>query len=261
MQKPEQMFDEALGGNGSIPQIPHWLGNILWVVVSFLCKVVTRYTVHGREHVRAFNNERGAVIACNHSSYLDIPFMYCCVRPQQWVRIMARDTLFKRKLGAQILARCGGFPVARDTADRTSIKRATRMLKSGQLVGIFPEGTRRGKTGRTPEIHGGAALIARMGKAPIVPMAIDGSDKVKVKGDWRIHFPKVNVYYGAPIAVSSFDFLPKEERLDGCMWYVMRESFAMKLRIPAEQVDMTTLFPDAKDYSAIFKEHPIPRED
>ena len=126
MQKPEQMFDEALGGNESIPQIPHWLGNILWVVVSFLCKVVTRYTVHGREHVRAFNNERGAVIACNHSSYLDIPFMYCCVRPQQWVRIMARDTLFKRKLGAQILARCGAFPwrATPPTAPRSSARPA-----------------------------------------------------------------------------------------------------------------------------------------
>ena len=55
------------------------------------------------------------------------------------------------------------------------------MLKGNQLVGILPEGTRRGKGSKTPEIHSGAAFIAKMGKAPILPMCVREAENVKRK--------------------------------------------------------------------------------
>ncbi|WP_281702322.1 lysophospholipid acyltransferase family protein [Cryptobacterium curtum] len=249
---PEELFDMPFMGTSTKKRAPHWLGNILWVIVVFLCKIFTRYRVHGIEHLRAFRGRSGAVVACTHASFLDIAYMYCPPRPGQWLRLMARDTLFENPITAFIFARCGGFPVTRDSADRASIKRAVRMLKEGELVGIFPEGTRRGKTNITPEVHGGAALIARMAKVPIIPAAVSNVERVKQKG----HLPRpvrVDVHYGKPIDVSSFDFLPKEERLDGCMWYVMRECFALRDGINPEQVDMRVLFPDAKDYTEEFR--------
>ena len=119
------------------------------------------------------------------------------------------------------------------------------MLKGNQLVGILPEGTRRGKGSKTPEIHSGAAFIAKMGKAPILPMCVREAENVKRKGE-RMHFPKITVEYGKPLVVSDFDFLPKEDRLDGCSWYAMREVFALHQRVPREQVDMVAFVPPGR---------------
>ncbi len=63
------------------------------------------------------------------------------------------------------------------------------MLKGKEVVGILPEGTRRGKGTKTPEIHAGAAFVARMGHAPIIPMTVRNAELVKQKGK-MIRFPQ-----------------------------------------------------------------------
>lgn len=253
----EQMWDMPLGGRDA-KQIPHWSGNVIFFVVAAICKVCFRYTVAGRETLRAFAGKSGVVVVCNHTSFLDVVFIYLSARLKQWIRLMGRDTLFENAHGllGQILSRVGAFPVERDTSDMTSIKRAVRMLKDQELVGILPEGTRRGKSNRTPSLHAGAALIARMGKVPILPMTVRNAENVKQKGQ-RIRFPKITIEFGQPIVLADFDFLPKAERLDACTWYAMRECFALSQRIPAEQVDMVALFPESPDYASVFYEHPI----
>ena len=215
----EDMWDRALGGTTDEKQIPHWFANFAYVLIGFVFKVLFRYRVDGRENLRAFKDRCGAVVVSNHTSFLDVVLMY--------------------------------------VADRTAIKRAAHMLKGNQLVGILPEGTRRGKGSKTPEIHSGAAFIAKMGKAPILPMCVREAENVKRKGE-RMHFPKITVEYGKPLVVSDFDFLPKEDRLDGCSWYAMREVFALHQRVPREQVDMVALFPDGRDFTEVFAAHPIP---
>lgn len=256
----EQMWDMPLGGTSEGKQMPHWLGNILWVFLGAVFKVCFRYRVDNREALRGFAGEAGVVVVGNHTSFLDVVFMYLSARPSQWIRFMGRDTLFANAGGlvGQILTRVGAFPVKRDSADRTAIKRAAAMLKRDEVVGIMPEGTRRGKSGTDPELHAGAAFVARMGHAPILPMTVRDAEKIKQKGRF-FRFPKVTVEYGAPLLLGDFDFLPKDERLDGCTWYAMREVFALSLRIPADEVKMDELFPHAKDYAAVFAEHPLPR--
>ena len=226
--KYEDMWDRALGGTTDEKQIPHWFANFAYVLIGFVFKVLFRYRVDGRENLRAFKDRCGAVVVSNHTSFLDVVLMYVAARPSQFVRLMGRDSLFGNAhgLAGQILSRVGAFPIKRDSADRTAIKRAAHMLKGNQLVGILPEGTRRGKGSKTPEIHSGAAFIAKMGKAPILPMCVREAENVKRKGE-RIRFPKISVEYGKPLVVSDFDFLPKEDRLDGCSWYAMREVFAL----------------------------------
>ena len=257
--KYEDMWDMDLGGQPSTKEIPHWFGNLAWIVIGGLCKLLFRYRVDHRERLRAFQDAEGAIVICNHTSFFDVVFMYLAARPKQWVRLMGRDSLFDNAGGllGQILSRVGAFPVKRDTADMTSIKRAVRMLKRQELVGILPEGTRRGKSNRQPDIHAGVAMIARMAKVPILPMTVRGVEKIKNKGE-RIHLPKVTVEYGNPILVSDFDFLPKDDRLEGCTWYALRECFALSLNVPREQVDMPALFPGGKDFTAVFAEHPVP---
>lgn len=257
----EQMWDRPIDGTGCAERkrIPHWFGNLAWIVVGLVFKVCFRYHVDGRENLRGFRGASGAVVIANHTSFLDVAFMYIVARPAQWVRLMGRETLFDNVGGlvGQILSRTGAFPIKRDSADRTAIKRATRMLKERELVGILPEGTRRGKGTKTPEIHSGAAFIAKMGKAPILPMTVRNAENVKRKGQ-RLRFPKITIEYGKPLLVSDFDFLPKEDRLEGCSWYAMRECFALSQRVPREQVDMRALFPDSRDFADVFAAHPVP---
>lgn len=257
--KYSEMWDMDLGGEPSKNEIPHWFGNAAYVVVGGLCKLLFRYRVDNRDKLRAFQGAEGALVICNHTSFFDVVFMYLAARPKQWVRLMGRDSLFDNAHGllGQALSRVGAFPVKRDTADMTSIKRAVRMLKRQELVGILPEGTRRGKGTKTPEIHSGAAFVAKMGKAPLLPMTVRNAENVKRKGE-RLRFPKITIEYGNPLLVEDFDFLPKEDRLEGCTWYAMRECFALSLRVPREQVDMPALFPGGRDFTAVFEEHPVP---
>lgn len=257
--KYSDMWDMPLGGTSTEKQIPHWFGNIAWMILAFVFKICFRYEVRGREKLRAFDGESGVLLVANHTSFLDVAFMYLVTRPKQWVRFMGRDTLFDNAGGlvGQILSRVGAFPVKRDSADRTSIKRAARMLKNNEVVGILPEGTRRGKGTKTPAIHSGAAFVARMGHAPILPMTVRDAENVKRKGE-RLRFPKITIEYGDPILVSDFDFLPKDDRLEGCTWYAMRECFALSQRVDREQVDMRALFPESRDFTEVFAAHPIP---
>lgn len=254
----EQMWDLPLGGDGGDKEITHWFGNLCYVVFVIMCKVLWRYKVVNRQVLRQFRGKSGVVLVGNHSSFLDVIFSYICVRPSQWVRFMARENLFDtaKGLGGQVFSRVGAFPVARDSADRVALKRASRMLKNKEVVGIFPEGTRRGKSGSTPKLHAGAALIARMGKAPMIPFSIRNVSIIKRKGE-RVRFPKVTFVFGEPVYLESFDFIPKNDRLEACTWYLMRECYALNRNVPADQVDMVELFPETPDYSAIFAEHPI----
>lgn len=255
----KEMWDRPIGGTSRENEIPHWFGNLAFVVVGLFMKVCFRYRVDGRENLRGFKGKSGVVVVSNHTSFFDVVVMYLAARPKQWVRLMGRDTLFDNAGGllGQILSRVGAFPVKRDTADRTSIKRAARMLKNDEIVGILPEGTRRGKGSKTPEIHAGAAFVAKMGHAPILPMTVRNAENIKRKGE-RVRFPKITAEYGKPLLVSDFDFLPKEDRIEACAWYAMRECFALSRRVPREQVDMRELFPDARDFSVEFAAHPIP---
>ncbi|MBX9033303.1 lysophospholipid acyltransferase family protein [Gordonibacter massiliensis (ex Traore et al. 2017)] len=255
----EKMWDMPLGGVSEEKQVPHWAGNLIWGFLVFVFKICFRYRVDNRQSIRGFYRKSGVVVVANHTSFLDVAFMYLVTRPQQWLRFMGRESLFDNAHGlvGQILSRVGAFPVKRDAADRTSIKRATRMLKNDEIVGILPEGTRRGKGTKTPEIHSGAAFVAKMGKAPILPMTVRNAELVKQKGQ-RFHFPKITIEYGNPILLADFDFLPKEDRLDGCTWYAMRECFALSQRVPRDQVDMRALFPGGRDFTDAFAKHPVP---
>lgn len=253
----EEIIDRPLGGNEQ-PQVPHLVGNILYVILGALFKLLFRYRVDNRETLRDFIGKSGVVVVGNHTSYLDVVFLYLAVRPSQWIRFMARDNLFEHAHGflGQIIARVGAFPVKRDSADLTSVKRAAKMLKRGEVVGIFPEGTRRGKGSQEPTLHGGAAMVAKMGHAPILPVTVRNAENIKQKGKF-IRFPKVTIEFGTPFSLDAFEFVPKQQRYEAASWYAMRECYALSRYIPAEEVDMASLFPDSPDFSELFQDRVI----
>ncbi len=249
------IVDGARDRDGNpLKKIPHWAGNVMYVFIWVIFKLAFRMKVVGKDRLDAAVAQGGCLVVGNHASYADPAFLWIASRPRHWLRFMAREDLFKNVngLAGQVISRVGAFPVKRESADRTALKRASAMLKRGETVAIFPEGTRRGCGSATPELHGGAAFIARMGKALMLPAAVRNADKIKNKKE-RMHFPQIVVVYGNPVKLEDFDFLPKEDRLDAAMWYVMRECYALLYDVDRSQVDMGTLFPRARDFGEVLK--------
>lgn len=148
----------------------------------------------------------GAILAGNHQSYAD-PVLLWCGAPRQ-CHFMAKSELWKIGWLGWCLDHFWAFPVRRGEADRQAITTATELLKAGELVGIFPEGTR--KHEGMGEGQQGAAFIAMRAGVPIVPVGIVGTDRIKPKGQRLLRFPRVTMRYGRPIEAQHFEGGRKE---------------------------------------------------
>ncbi len=230
----------------------HALGNLVWFVLWIILSPLYRVATRGKENVAPFGRGgTGALVVCNHVSFADPIFHYVVLRPGQWPRFMAKDDVMKGFFG-WFLGMHGAFPVKRDSADLSAVKRASRYLRDGEIVAMFPEGTRRGRGNVTLRIHAGAALIARMGKAAVVPSTVRNSEKIKPKKGGRIHFPKITVEYGKPLYLKDFEWVEKQSRMEAFSWFAMRECYALNQGIPAVEVNMKELFPLDEDFSGLF---------
>ena len=248
-----KMWDMPLDGKTTEGRMPRWSGNVLYHLFNFIGRVFFRYEVKNVEILRSFKNKSGVVLISDHTSFADVVFIYLSTRKEQWVRFMGKSDLYT-KLGGfmgQVLTRVGSFPVKRNEADLKAVKRAAKMLRDFEIVGIMPEGTRRGKGSAKLEIHSGASLIAKMGKAVILPVGVCNVEKIKEKGK-MLKFPRVTIVYGEPILLSDFDFLAKEDRLDACTWYSLREAIALHYHKKPREVDMPGMFDGCRDFTDLF---------
>ncbi len=144
----------------------------------------------------------GAVIlAPNHASLFDPPLVGCA-SPRR-VTTMGKAELFNKKwfglkIFPYIIQHMATFPVKRGAPDRRAIRRALRVLESGEVLVIFPEGTRT-RTGKLGEGEIGLAMIAHSSKAPIVPMYLEGTQNAlsPLRGGVRLF--KTRVVFGEPL--------------------------------------------------------------
>jgi glycerol-3-phosphate dehydrogenase (NAD(P)+) len=144
----------------------------------------------GRAHV-----PRGAVLlAANHRSFLDPFAIGCCVpRP---IYFMAKRELFDRRVAGWFLNALGAFPVRRGESDEESMATARILLERGEGVLIFPEGARHRSGPLHPPRRGVGRLALQTG-APIVPVAIKGTERVR-RG-WLIRPVRVDMRFGSPL--------------------------------------------------------------
>ncbi|MDP9308986.1 MAG: 1-acyl-sn-glycerol-3-phosphate acyltransferase [Actinomycetota bacterium] len=136
----------------------------------------------------------GFVLAANHTSNFDPWALGIPLFPRRQLRFMAKSELFNPIL-KPILVGGGAFPVRRGDADVDAIHRAVELVEDGQIVVMFPEGTRRKKGLRKKyeaRAHTGTARIALAANVPLVPAAIKGTDRLTRLGPLR-------VAYGPPI--------------------------------------------------------------
>lgn len=144
-----------------------------------ICRIILallrRWEVQGAENLPPTG---GAVVIANHISYWDPVVVGCALNRQ--VYFMAKAELFEIPLLGPLITRLGAFPVRRNGADPASVRRSLELLKSGRVIGIFPEGTR-SHSGEILEPHLGAAMLALKVGVPIVPVAVNGTKGVAGK--------------------------------------------------------------------------------
>jgi 1-acyl-sn-glycerol-3-phosphate acyltransferase len=160
-----------------------------------------RLRAEGRENLPA----QGFVLAANHLSNFDPWPLGLAVYPRP-LHFMAKAELYKPVLGA-ILKACGAFPVRRGERDPEAYRTAVRLAQEGEIVAMFPEGTRRAKGARKKWVarpHPGAARIALAAGVPLVPAAVTGGDRLARLGPLRVRV-------GPPIDTADLVGIPRRK--------------------------------------------------
>jgi 1-acyl-sn-glycerol-3-phosphate acyltransferase len=156
--------------------------------------LIAKLRVEGAENVPATGP---AVLAPNHLAGADIPLISYAV--PRVTHYMAKIELFERPVVGGYIRLLGAFPVRRGEGDREALRVAERVLSEGKIVVVFPEG-HRSDSHALIEAHPGVALIAMRAGAPVVPVAIWGSEQVfhSGYGPWA---PTVHVRFGEPMTL------------------------------------------------------------
>ena len=149
-------------------------------------------------------SEKGYVIACTHTGWVDILALGLAASPTQ-IHFMAKKELFENKLVGWLMTKLNAFPVDRENPGPSAIKIPMRLIKEGNVVGIFPSGTR---TEEDVPLKRGAVTIASYAKAPIVPAAYYGPNNFKEM--FKKRGPRI--IFGDPIYLD--ENLSKKEALD-----------------------------------------------
>ena len=171
----------------------HFIGTVTAGPIRRLFRLRSK----GEEHLP---REGGFVLSANHMSNLDPWPLGVPLYPERQLRFMAKAEMYRGPL-KWILERAGAFPVRRGMRDDEAMQRAVELAKAGEVVAIFPEGTRRNKgrikkaiTKRRARPHPGAARVALTAGVPLVPAAIGGTESLMKLGPLR-------VAYGPPVEV------------------------------------------------------------
>lgn len=156
-------------------------------------RLINRWEVSGREHVPA---RGGVLLIANHTSYADPPIVgSACPRP---VYFMAKAELFDIPVLGFLIRRTHAFPVKRGAADTSALRRGIRLLKEGKVLLVFPEGTR-SPDGRLLPLETGAAFVALSSGAQVVPVGVDGADRVLPPHSPLVRPAKLRVRIGPPV--------------------------------------------------------------
>ena len=147
--------------------------NFLIFVIRPFLNLYYKITVEGIEN---FNTDEPFVLVSNHKSLMD-PILLITHLPRK-MKFMAKKELFDNKLLAYILNKAGAFPVNRGKNDINAIKTSMKVLKDGEILGIFPQGTRANDS-QHGQAKSGAFLIASKCNVPVVPICIKGKYKFR----------------------------------------------------------------------------------
>ncbi|HET8594959.1 MAG TPA: lysophospholipid acyltransferase family protein [Intrasporangium sp.] len=182
----------------------YWL--LKTIVLGPLLKLLFRPWVEGEDHIPA---EGPAILASNHLSFSDSVFLPIVVSRR--VTFLAKSDYFtgrgvKGRLTAAFFKAIGQLPVDRSggKASSAALSSGLRVLRRGELLGIYPEGTR-SPDGRLYRGRTGVARLALEGKVPVIPVAMIGTDKAQPTGKKLPHIMRIGVRIGRPLDFSRYE--------------------------------------------------------
>ncbi len=180
-------------------------------VARFACQIIFLLLFRGRAFgVHRVPRSGAVLLVCNHQSVLDPPL--AAVRLPRECSFMARHTLFRGGWTERVIRYLNAFPVKRDSADIGAMREAIRRLKAGQLVTVFPEGTR-STDGAIGPMHAGTVLLARRARAPMAPAAVIGAYHAWPRGQRWPRLVPLRVAYGKLLTFDELAKLSDEEAM------------------------------------------------
>mgnify|MGYP001413831939 CR=1 FL=1 len=180
-------------------------------LLRLIFAVLYRLETVGKHHIPS---EGGVLLCANHISVMDP--ITVGIKLKRQVKYMAKAELFDIPGFGWLLRQLGAFPVKRGGVSKESIRLSINILRDGELMGIFPEGTRNSTTGVAKK---GAASFALRSKATVIPAAIIGEYKL---------FRKMKVIYGAPVDLTEFMGEGTGDQLEAVTERIMSRIYEMQ---------------------------------
>ena len=166
--------------------------------IRFLYRIVYRVEKIGKKDI---NENESYIICANHLNYLDATAVV--VFNKKNIRFICKNTIFRHKFLNWVLHLVDAIPINREKNDIEAMKRSIKALKNNELLGIFPEGTRKGME-KNVQAKNGAAFMALRSKVKVIPLGIQGSFKP---------FTKVRLNYGEPLDFSMYYGKEKDKEI------------------------------------------------
>ncbi|HEX6563043.1 MAG TPA: lysophospholipid acyltransferase family protein [Chthoniobacterales bacterium] len=169
-----------------------------YTISKVVAKLGFRLRTYGQENLI---EDGPAILASNHASYLDPPLVGVSCRKD--VYFLARKSLFERPVIGPIIAQLNTIPVDRDRGDVGAVRAMIKLLKAGNRVLVFPEGTR-SKDGNLQPARAGVGLLIAKSLAPVVPVRVFGSYAALPRSG-GIRFVPITVVIGKPLFFTKQD--------------------------------------------------------
>ena len=167
-------------------------------ILTMPMKLVFNTKVIGLENLP----DKPYILAGNHRNMFDVVILITNIDDE--IHFMAKKELFKVKILNSIFSKMGAFPVDRNSIDIKAVKESFRLLKSGEVLGIFPEGTRNKTDNILLPFKEGVSSIASKINVPIVPFGISGEFKRN----------KLRLNIGEPIFINKIEKEKQTEYLE-----------------------------------------------
>src|SRR5262245_54809469 len=177
---------------------------LLWCPCYAISRVWFRYRFHGKGHVPV---EGPVLLVSNHQSHLD-PVLVGIACPRQ-LKYLARQGLFFWPFSLWIRS-LGAVPIDRDKGSIAGIRTTLQLLKDGNAVLVFPEGSRT-PDGKLHELLSGFCLLARRSAATIVPCGIHGAFNALPRGSLFARLAEIRLAFASPISASEFKEMTDEQ--------------------------------------------------
>jgi 1-acyl-sn-glycerol-3-phosphate acyltransferase len=195
----------------------NWAYTVVRGVLRLAGLAYFRMEATGHDNIPA---KGGALLVSNHASNLDPPLV--ATNARRHMHFLAKEELFESRIFGGLCRKLQAHPINRGGVDRRALRECLDILSAGEILVVFPEGTRT-PDGTLQEAKPGVAMIAAQAQVPVVPVYIEGSFGAMPRG---VSFPrprKVRVHYGRPFdAADAMRGEGKRERYEALTAEMMR---------------------------------------